>query len=258
MEYLKIQGATVPVIGLGTWALRGKKCTETIHTALELGYRHIDTAQMYGNESAIGKALAETTVPREEIFLTTKIMESNLRHENVLRSVQGSLRQIQTDYADLLLIHWPNRSVPISETIQAMNTLQDDGMVKHIGVSNFSVSQIRKAQDASGTPILTNQVEFHPLREQQAILEYCMENNLILTAYSPLAKGRVTRNSTLADIGRPYGKTPAQIALRWLIQQKNVAAIPKASGREHLEQNLDVFDFELSPDEVRRIRDLGA
>lgn len=256
MELLEIQGVQIPVLGLGTWAMRGSGCTRAILQALDLGYRHIDTAQMYGNENAVGNGLTQTSVPREEIFLTTKIYQSNLRYDNVLTSVRQSLRDLQTEYIDLLLIHWPSRSVPIPETIEAMNELQDVGAVKYIGVSNFSVAQMREAMEASETPILTNQVQYHPFKGQRSVLEFCSENDIMLTAYSPLAKGRVVRNSTLADIGAGYGKSDAQVALRWLIQQKNVSAIPKASNEEHLRENRDIFDFELSPEDIQQILDL--
>lgn len=253
MEHVKIQDITLPVIGLGTWALHGKQCTKTIQTALDLGYRHIDTAQMYGNEQAVGNALTETSISREDVFLTTKIMNANLRPGRVLESVRESLQQLQTDYLDLLLIHWPSSSVPIPDTIHAMNTLQDEGLVKHIGVSNFSVSQVKEAREASETPLLTNQVEYHPLRDQAKMVKFCYDNEMLLTAYSPLAKSRVLRNSTLSDIGRKHGKSPAQVALRWLIQQQNVIVIPKASGPAHLRENLDIFDFELLPEETKQI-----
>lgn len=253
MENLEIRNIAIPVVGLGTWALRGRQCTETVLTALDMGYRHIDTAQMYGNEAEIGKALSDTDVSRDDIFLTTKILESNLRRDQVLRSVQDSLRKLRTNYVDLLLIHWPSRSVPIPETIGAMNDLQHDGKVKHIGVSNFSVVQTREAQDASDTPIFTNQVEYHPMENREALLQFCREHDMILTAYSPLAKGRVNRNKTLKTIGGRHEKSAAQVALRWLIRQQNVIAIPKASGRDHLMENLEVFDFELTDEDVGEV-----
>ncbi len=256
MEFLEIQGVQVPVLGLGTWAMRGSTCTQVILQALDLGYRHIDTAQMYGNENAVGNALTHTAVPREEVFLTTKIYRSNLEYENVLPSVQQSLEELQTEYIDLLLIHWPSGSVPIPETVEAMNELQDAGAVKHIGVSNFSVSQMQQAMEASETPVLTNQVQYHPFKKQQSVLEFCSENDVMLTAYSPLAKGRAVRDNTLGDIGAKYGKSAAQVALRWLIQQDNVSAIPKASKKKHLQENIDIFDFELSIEDIQQILDL--
>jgi len=258
MEHLTLQDVTVPRIGLGTWALRGRQCTETVLTALDMGYRHIDTAQMYGNEAEIGTALSDTGISREDIFLTTKILESNLRRDSVLRSVEDSLRQLRTEYVDLLLIHWPSRSVPIPETIRAMNALQENGKVKHIGVSNFSVSQTREAQEASEAPLFTNQVEYHPMENREALRRFCREHEMMLTAYSPLAKGRVNRNRTLKEIGSRHGKSAAQAALRWLIRQSNVVAIPKAASRDHLMENLDLFDFELSDEEIREINALGS
>lgn len=169
--------------------------------------------------------------------------------------IEDSLARLATDI-DLLLIHGPSRTVPTSESIEAMNQLQDEGQVQHIGVSNFSVEQMQEAIDASETPILTNQIEYHPFKDQSEVLEFCIENDIMLTAYSPVAKGRVMGNDTLQEIGVRYGKTEAQVALHWLLQQENVSAIPKAASREHREENLDVFDFRLSDDEMNQVFEL--
>ena len=256
MEYVTVAGEEVPALGLGTYRLRGRECRRTVEDALELGYRHVDTAEFYDNHAPVGEAISNAAVAREELFLTTKIWKSNLRYEDVLHSVVDSLETLDLEYVDLLLIHWPNERVPVEETIDAMNDLQAEGIVRHVGVSNFSIHLLRKAIDASETPILTNQVQYNPLTDQRDLLEFCLERDVMLTAYSPLAKGRVLENGTLAEIGESYGKSPAQVALRWLIQQEVVAASPKASSREHLEANLAVFDFELTDDEMTRIFDL--
>lgn len=253
MEFIETRGVMVPALGLGTWALRGATCREVVQMALELGYRHIDTAQMYGNEGQVGTAVTGSDVNREDIFLTTKLQRGNLRRETARSSFHRGLEAMGLDYVDLLLIHWPNPSVPIPETIHAMNELQEEGTVRHIGVSNFSVAQMRKAADASSTPIITNQVEYHPFQKPDDVLEHCVKQGIMLTAYSPLAKGRVTSNSSLQKIGSRYGKSPSQVALRWLVQQKYVSAIPKSSSREHLEENMEIFDFELSSDEMKQI-----
>lgn len=253
MKYIELNDMKVPAVGLGTWDLRGKRCTEAVFSALDMGYRQIDTAQMYGNEEQIGDALQQTKIQREDIFLTTKIKPPSLAYNDVLDSFAVSLEKLQTDYADLLLIHWPSSKVPVSETIKAMNKLQSDKQVKHIGVSNFSIRETRETIDASETPILTNQVHYDPFRDQSELLKFCVQNNLMLTAYSPLAKGRAVKNSTLREIGKKYKKSAAQTALRWLIQQKNVSAIPKAENPEHQQENLDIFDFELSPDDMETI-----
>ena len=255
MSSVTVRGEAVPALGFGTWPMEGETCRTAVKTALETGYRHIDTAQMYGNEDAVGRAIADSEVPREEVFLVTKVLRRNLAYDDVLNSVEGSLERLGTDI-DLLLIHSPSRSVSVEESIEAMNELQKRGAVEYVGVSNFSVGQVQQAIAASATPILTNQVEYHPFRGQIEILEFCIENDIMLTAYSPLAKGRVVGNEVLEEIGTRHEKTAAQVALRWLLQQEMVAAIPKASSQKHIEENLDVFDFELGPDEMTQIFEL--
>lgn len=255
MEYVGVRGVEVPGLGFGTARITGDECRAAVEDAIDLGYRHIDTAQMYDNEGEVGDAIARSRVDREELFVVTKVHRRNLAYEDVLDSVADSLERLGTEI-DLLLIHAPSRTVPTAESIEAMNQLQRDGRVDAIGVSNFSVGQLREAIDASETPILTNQVEYHPFKDQSDVLAFCIENDILLTAYSPVAKGRVVGNPTLQAIGDRYGKTEAQVALRWLLQQDNVAAIPKAASREHREENLDVFDFRLTDDEMTRIFDL--
>ncbi|WP_135304729.1 aldo/keto reductase [Haloarcula amylovorans] len=256
MEYVTSNQRQVPALGLGTYRLKGEACTEVVSRALKLGYRHIDTAEYYNNQAAIGKALAGTTVDRDELFLTTKVWRNNLEYDDFLQSTRQSLAKLGLETVDLLLIHWPSRSVPMEETIEAMNELQSTGEVNQIGVSNFSVDQLERARTLSDTPILTNQVEYNPYTNQADLLEYCIENEIILTAYSPLAKGKVADDETLATIAKRHGKTPAQVALRWSLQQEQVAAIPKASSPDHLQANLDVFDFELTDAEMTAIFDL--
>ncbi|MDT3435533.1 aldo/keto reductase [Haloarcula sp. 1CSR25-25] len=255
MEYVTTGQAEIPALGLGTYRLRGQACTETVRQALELGYRHIDTAEYYENQAAIGQALTDTAVSRDDLFITTKVWRTNLSYEETKRVARESREKLGLETIDLLLIHWPSRSVPIEETIEAMNELQSDGVVRHIGVSNFSVKQLANARDASATPICTNQVEYNPYTDQSDVLEYCIEHDIMLTAYSPLAKGRIDDDTTLATIGDRYGKSPAQVALRWLVQQPQVAAIPKASSQAHLKTNLSIFDFELTDEEMAQIFD---
>jgi len=230
----------------------------TVREALELGYRHVDTAEYYDNQAEVGDAIAQSAVDREAVFLTTKVWRTNLRHNEVLAAANESLDALGLEYVDLLLVHWPSRSVPIGETMEAMNHLQKEGKVRFVGVSNFSVSQVAGAMGASATPILTNQVEYHPFERRDDLLAFCIENDVMLTAYSPLAKGRVADDATLAEIGDRYGKTAAQVSLRWLLQQEMVAAIPKAASRDHLRENGDVFDFELTDAEMERIFEVGG
>jgi len=253
MEYITLHDTRIPVIGLGTWALRGKECTAAVLSALDIGYRHLDTAQMYANEESIGDALRQTDVSRDEIFITTKVKPPGLRYGDVLASVRSSLKKLKTGFVDLLLIHWPEPGVPVSETEKAMNELQSEGRVRHIGVSNFSITEIREAMEVSQTPVLTSQVHYDPFRDQNAMVEFCQENGVMLTAYSPLAKGRAADSSFLREIGEKYGKSAVQVTLRWLIQQKNVAAIPKSGNPRHQKENLDIFDFHLTREEMEKI-----
>lgn len=256
MKFVSIHGEQVPALGFGTYKLNGQECVHAVMEALRVGYRHIDTAEMYGNHGAVGEAIAQSAVDRSEVFLTTKIWRTNLSYNQVLQSMEESLQALGFEYVDLLLIHWPSRSVPVSETIEAMNQLQQEAKVRFIGVSNFSVDQLHDAIEASVTPVFTNQIEYHPFKGQDAILEFCLDNEIMVTAYSPLAKGKVSGNQTLQRIGDRYGKTPAQVALRWLLQQPMVAPIPKAGSRDHIHENFDVFDFELTSDEMSEIFDL--
>ena len=256
MQYKTIQGADVPEIGLGTYKLHDRECEQIVRTALQIGYRHIDTAQIYKNEREIGEALKVANVPRDEIFLTTKIWHTNLHPDDVLQSTEKSLRHLQTPYVDLLLIHWPNEQYDLRKTLEAMLVLRDQGKALNIGVSNFPLPLLQKANEEIRAPIFCDQVEYHPFLEQFDLLDYALDNDLLLTAYAPLAKGQVANNEELIEIGENYGKSPAQIALRWLIEQENVVAIPKASTREHLENNFDIFDFYLSDEDFDRIDDL--
>jgi len=253
MQYIELYEARVPVIGLGTWDLRGEICQRAVLSALNLGYRHIDTAQSYANEEEIGKALQSSPVPREEIFLTTKVWYTHLRYSEVIQALEESLRKLKTDYVDLYLIHWPSEDVPLEETMSAMIKVKEEGKTRYIGVSNFDVPLLEKARQISPYPILTDQVEFHPYYSQRELLNYCQKNKVILTAYSPLARRRLSDDLLLQEIGKKYGKTANQVALRWLIQQEMVVAIPKAASPEHQRENLDIFDFELTPEEMEKI-----
>ncbi len=251
MEYQKIRGVQVPSLGLGTYRLSGEECARAVERALSLGYRHIDTAQMYDNEGEVGRGIQSSGIAREDIFLVTKVRTSAFSHDRTIRSTRESLRKLGTDYVDLLLMHWPNPSVPLEETLGAMRELQEEGSVRYIGVSNFPPSMVEEA--AQHATIFCNQVEYHPYKAQDELLEQAGEMDYLLTAYSPVARGRVLNDRTLEEIGEAYGKTSAQVALRWLTQQQKVAAIPKATSEDHLESNLDVFDFELSEEEMVRI-----
>jgi 2,5-diketo-D-gluconate reductase B len=251
LRYQEIKGEKVPSLGLGTWRLSGEECVRAVERALVLGYRHIDTAQMYANEGEVGRGIRNSGVDRGEVFLVTKVRTSSFSYDGVIRSTRESLKKLQTKYVDLLLMHWPNPSVPLEETLGAMTELQEEGSVKHVGVSNFPSSMVEETTQHA--EIFCNQVEYHPYRAQEELLEQAKEMDYLLTAYSPVAKGRVSNDATLKEIGEAHRKTSAQVALRWLIQQEKVAAIPKAANENHLESNFDIFDFELSDEEMKRV-----
>lgn len=251
MQYVNIQGECVPSLGLGTWKLTGGDCARAVAQALQIGYRHIDTAQAYENEAEIGKALRSSRFARGSVFLTSKLWLENLAPDAVKSSTDRSLTNLNTDYLDLLLIHWPSEAVPVERTLDALRELQEDAKIRHIGVSNFTPSLVERVVEH--TPILCNQIEYHPFLSQEQHLSLAREHDFMITAYAPLARGRVLEDETLQEIGRKYGKAASQVALRWLIQQEIVAAIPKASSREHLASNFDIFDFELDEDDQARI-----
>jgi 2,5-diketo-D-gluconate reductase B len=251
MIYVRVQGEDVPALGLGTWELMGSACREAVEHALAIGYRHLDTAQGYGNEAEVGEGLKRSSVPRDEVFLTTKVRPSHFERPKVLSSTRESLKKLQVDYIDLLLMHWPNPTVPLAQTLEAMLELQREGAIRHIGVSNFPPSLVQEAQRHA--PIFCNQVEYHPYLGQSKLLKQAREMGYLLTAYSPIAKGMVLHDPVLREIGERHGKTPVQITLRWLLQQPQVAAIPKAATRAHREANLAIFDFKLSDEEMAQI-----
>ncbi|WP_135854172.1 aldo/keto reductase [Halorussus salinus] len=253
MEYETVGDEEVPKIGLGTWRLQGETCRRTVETALELGYRHVDTAQAYDNERQVGRAIAESSVEREEVFLTTKIWPGHLDRDAIRRSAASSLAQLGVEQVDLLLIHWPNPLASTAEVMAGLEDCIDAGFARHIGVSNFSVEQLRTAQAAADAPIFTDQVQFHPYQPQRDLRAYCRAHDVLVTAYSPLAHGGVLHDDVLRELGVVYGKSPAQIALRWVVQQEGVVAIPKSTSERHLRENLEVFDFELTDEEMVRI-----
>jgi len=256
MEFLNVFGEKVPKIGLGTWKMRGDDCRRSVRSALEMGYRHIDTAELYNNEREVGQAIKESGVDREDIFLVSKAWSNHLRKESIQRACEGSLGRLGLEYIDLYLVHRPNKSVPLEETTAGLKALMETGKIRAMGVSNFSVSQLDRTRSVASKPIFTNQVEYHPFYDQDELLAYCQKHKLALTAYSPLDRGRVMRNRTLQEIGERYSKDPAQVALRWLIQQESVIAIPKASSESHQQANLQVFDFQLNAEEMEQIKDL--
>jgi 2,5-diketo-D-gluconate reductase B len=249
-----VKGVEVPKLGFGTWLVEGRDAYEGVRDALALGYRHVDTARAYGNEREVGAALADSDVPREEIWLTTKVWRDDARAEDVERFFDRQLADLGVDYVDLLLLHWP-ADVPLAETLGAMDELRAQGLARHIGVSNFPSRLLEQALELA--PIFANQVEYHPYLPQGPVMHLCLEHDLLLDAYSPFAHGLIHREPVLAEIGARYGKSVGQVALRWLLDQPNVAVLPKASSHERRAQNLDVFDFDLTDEERGRIAALS-
>jgi len=252
---LTVQGVRIPKLGFGTWEITGADAAEAVRDALQLGYRHIDTARAYGNEAGVGRGLADSGVERENVFLTTKLWYSQLAPAQVRVQLEGSLRDLATDYVDLLLIHWPSEEVALEQTLRAMAALRDEGKVRHLGVSNFPSVLVREALELA--PIIADQVEYHPYLAQPELLALARERDMMLTAYSPFAHGRLLGDAVLGEIGAAHDKSPGQVALRWLLDQPQVAAIPKASSHVNRAANLEVFDFELSDDERGRIASLA-
>ncbi|MDA3875159.1 MAG: aldo/keto reductase [Kiritimatiellae bacterium] len=248
------QTVQVPALGFGTFQLEGDVCRNAVTEALDIGYRHVDTARMYENEDEVGRGIRKASVDRGDIFLTSKIWREHLDPDQLTRELQNSLRDLQTDYLDLLLIHWPNPDIPLSATLDAMMTAKEKGYIRNLGVSNFPSALLKEA--VGQAPILCDQVEYHPLLSQDVLLSVAEKHDLMLTAYSPLAQGEVIHNSELEAIGKPYGKSANQVGLRWLLEQSQVVAIPRSSKPEHIQQNFDVFDFELSEEDKQRINRL--
>jgi 2,5-diketo-D-gluconate reductase B len=257
MHFIEANGAKIPAIGLGTWELRGRTCARLVEQALRLGYRHVDTAQAYENEREVGEGLRGSGVKRDEVFITTKVWTSHFTPNDLERSAKDSLVRLRLTEVDLLLLHWPNPQVPLSETLGALARVKQLGLARHIGVSNFTVALIEEAVAACPEPLVCDQVEYHPYLDQTKVREACARHGMAVVAYSPVAKGRIKNDQALLRIGDRYRRTAAQVCLRWLVQQ-NVAAIPRTSKLERLSANLEIFDFELSDQDMREISGMGS
>ena len=253
MEYVTRSGEEVPTVGIGTWQMETETAYESVSMALDLGYRHVDTAQLYENEPGVGRAIAEADVDREELFVTTKVDPSHRTERDILGSAAESVDQLSVDQVDLLLIHWPHPLADLQTVMQGLEACVQEGLTRFIGVSNFSRERLEKARGFTSEPIFTNQVLFHPWWPQRELLSYCQQNDIVLTAYSPLANGGALDDDVLASIGSKYGKSPAQVAIRWATQHQHVMTIPMSTSRTHLAENIDVFDFMLTESEHRRI-----
>ncbi|MEM6763317.1 MAG: aldo/keto reductase [Bacteroidota bacterium] len=257
MKSITVRGITIPTLGLGTYQLTGPVNVDLMTYALESGYRQLDTAQMYQNEEEVGRAIQQSSINREDIFLTTKVLPANLGKETFLPSVEESLKKLKVDQVDLLLVHWPNSSLPLEEYITELMKAQEKGYANHIGVSNFPIALIEATLNL-GANIIANQVEYHLFLDQQKLLSSCRKYDIMLTAYSPIAQGKVIGNEVVESLGKKYGKSATQISLRWLVQQDKVSAIPRSSKKERVDENADIFDFELSPKDMDLLRQLHS
>jgi 2,5-diketo-D-gluconate reductase B len=246
------EAGTVPALGFGTSPLTGGLSAETVVNALKTGYRHIDTARKYGTEPAVGEALRVSGVPRNDIFLTTKVSHENLRADDFARSVDQSLAALNVDYVDLLLVHWPNPAIALAETMPALAKAKRQGLARHIGVANFNIGLLDQAVALCPEPLVALQAEYHPYLDQSKLIAAVRRHKLVFIAYCPLARGRLFGDPVLDEIAEKRGRSVAQVALRWLLQQ-NVAAIPFSSKSERIADNFDVFDFVLSDDEMKQI-----
>ncbi|WP_309084477.1 aldo/keto reductase [Chelativorans sp.] len=259
MKTLTANGAQIPVIGLGTWTLRGSACTDLVAHALELGYRHVDTAAAYDNEREVGEGIRRSGIPREDIFVTTKVWWTDLAPADLERSAAQSLERLGLDHVDLLLVHWPNPAIPLPDTMAALNRVRDKGWTRHIGVSNFPTRLIEEAVRLSPAPLAANQVEYHPYLNQDKVLAACQANGLAMVAYSPLYRGGILlQQPAVAAAAERHGKTPGQIVLRWHLQQEGLAVIPRTSRRERLAENIGIFDFALDSAEMEAISRLRS
>lgn len=258
MKTISLQGTNVPVLGFGTWKLSGAEAVKAVDFAINNGYTHIDTAQIYENESEVGEGIRNSGKPRDQIFLTTKVWRNQFADGNVMKSVDESLKKLKTDYVDLLLVHWPFPETPIAKLVQGVMEAQAKGKAKLIGVSNFNTAQMEEALKVSGGKVCNNQVEYHPYLSQKPVLDFVRKNNMALTAYSPIARGKAIKDATLKEIGLKYGKSAGQVCLRWLVQQDGVIAIPKSATPDNIKNNINIFDFELSADDMQKIHALAS
>lgn len=257
MHSVTANGASIPALGFGTFRMPGADVLRMIPHALKLGFRHIDTAQIYGNEAEVGEGIVKSGVSRNDVFLTTKVWVENYQRDAFVVSVDESLRKLKTDHVDLLLLHWPNSAVPLAEQIGALNEVKAAGKVRHIGVSNFSTAPMAEAIALSKAPLVTNQVEYHPYLNQKPVIDTAHNAGMSITGYYGMADGAVFADPVLIDIAARNGKTVAQIVLRWMVQQDGVVALSKTVGEVRVAENLAVFDFALSEDDMKAIHALA-
>jgi len=256
MKYIEHKGARVPALGLGTYPMRGDQCYEAVRWALDIGYRHIDTAESYFNEDPVGRAIADSGIPREEIFLTTKCGFQVATADNVAAELAASLDMLRTDYVDLWIYHWHRKETPMDETLGALAEAKAAGHARHIGVGNFTIALMREAVEVHKADLFTNQFEAHPLLRQPKVEAEAHRLGMTVTAHSPIARGRAVDNPVLEKIGAKYGKSAPQVAIRWQLEKADTLLVPKSTRREGLAANFDVFDFALDDEDRAAIETL--
>ncbi|SFG90477.1 2,5-diketo-D-gluconate reductase B [Halopelagius inordinatus] len=248
--------ATLPPIGIGTWQNSDpEQCADSVRTALELGYRHVDTAEHYGNEQSVGEGIERAAVPREEVFLATKIhpVTGGLTYDEVIEEADASMNRLGVEYLDLLYVHWPVGDYEATATLRAFDDLVDDGLVRNVGVSNFDIDLLDEARRTLETPLFAHQVELHPFLPQPELIDDAQRRDYNLVAYSPLARGEALDHPTIRDIADRHGTSPARVCLSWVTSHDNVVAIPKATSRRHLEDNLASNELELDENDIASI-----
>ncbi|MBB3610038.1 aldo/keto reductase [Rhizobium sp. BK602] len=252
MQFVSANGASIPTLGFGTFRMPGPDTERMVSYVLDNGYRHIDTAQIYGNEAEVGDGIRRSGLARADLFLTTKVWVEHYRHDAFIASVEDSLKKLKTDYVDLLLLHWPNDAVPLAEQIGALNEVAKAGKVRHIGVSNFNRALMTEAAELSELPLVTNQVEYHPYLDQSPVIEMARDLGMSVTAYYAMADGKVLNDPVLKAIAGQHGKSVAQIVLRWIVQQ-GLAVLSKTVSETRAQENAAIFDFELTAEEMAAI-----
>ena len=257
MQFVEAHGARIPQIGLGTMTLKGDVCVQAVKSALQVGYRHLDTAWFYGNEKEVGEGLRQSGMKRDDVFLCTKVRETHLEPDKFRQSLEESVKNLQLPTVDLLLVHWNNKDIPFKTSIGALCKAKKDGFAKHVGVANFTTTMLDEAWAVTSEPLVCNQVEMHPFINQDKVVAACKKHGMALVAYCPIARGKVPGADVLERIGKAHHKTAAQVSLRYLVQ-RGVAAIPRTSNPGHMKANLDVYDFELSAAEIAELKALNA
>jgi 2,5-diketo-D-gluconate reductase B len=250
MDAINIQNVSIPRLGFGTFRMPGGGCQPIVESALALGYRHLDTAAMYENEDAVGAAIAASNVPRDELFVTTKVWHDRLGTKDAIRrAFDTSIGKLKLDYVDLYMVHWPSKGMDIATVMETLTALREEGRARAIGVCNFNLPMMRKAVDEISAPVAALQVEYHPFLDQSAMLSYLREHKIPLTAYAPLAQGRAAEDETLKRVGDKHGFSAAQVAIAWLLDQDSVVAIPKAQRPESQQSNLDALKISLDDED---------